>query len=117
MHSNALYGTILLLAATCSAQQYSSKCTDVKVETTPDPSKVDTVCILTFGAEVTYQRQYVGYGQTNMEAISEAEAHKLLDRKLAWVTLATCSDAANQRPRKERKQARLDCEAAWRAAK
>jgi hypothetical protein len=97
-------------------QQFSTNCTDVKVEITPDPSKLDTVCIVTVNGNVTYQRQYVGYGQTNVGTISEPEARKLLDKKSAWVTFQACSETANHKPRKERKQAHLDCESAFKTA-
>jgi hypothetical protein len=116
MYSKTLYATLLLLATCCAAQQFSTNCTDVKVEITSDPSKIDTVCIVKLNGDVTYQRQYVGYGQTDIGTISGAEAQKLLDKKAAWVTFGACYEVANHKPRKERKQGRLDCESAFRTA-
>ncbi len=111
-----VFNFVALGFALAHGQQFSTNCTDVKVETTPDPSKLDTVCIVTINGNVTYQRQYVGYGQTSVGTISGVEAQKLLDKKLAWVTFGTCYEGANHRPRKERKQARLDCESAFRTS-
>lgn len=110
-------GIILTIAAGLAhGQQFSTSCTDVKVEIIPDPTKIDTVCKVTLNGNVTYQRQYVGYGQTSVGTISGADAQKLLDKKLAWVTLGACGEVANHKPRKERKQAHLDCESAFRTA-
>jgi hypothetical protein len=102
--------------ALAHGQQFTTNCTDVKVEIAPDPSKIDTVCIVTLNGNVTYQRQYVGYGLTNVGTISGVEAQKLLDKKAAWVSFGACREVANHKPRKERKQGRLDCEGAFRIA-
>jgi hypothetical protein len=102
--------------ALAHGQQFNTNCTDVKVEIVPDPSKLDTVCVVTVNGNVSYQRQYVGYGQTNVGTIPEPEARKLLDKKSAWVTFQACSETANQRRRKERKQAHLDCQSTFQTA-
>jgi hypothetical protein len=52
--------TLIVVAlgfALAHGQQFSTNCTDVKVEIVPDPSKLDTVCIVTVNGNVTYQRQ------------------------------------------------------------
>lgn len=99
-----------------SAQQFSTSCMDVKVEIVPNPAQTDNVCISTFNAHITYEREEVDldHGQSSMSTISGTEAKRLLDNKLAWVTLGACTQAANRKPRKQRKQARLDCESAYR---
>jgi hypothetical protein len=115
---------VLILAGTCAAQQFSTNCTDVKVdENETNPYTVDTACVVTMNGAVTYQHSTLYGGQSTFATISAAEAQKLRDYKtawltrkaahvLAWNTFQACSEAANHKPRKERKQARLDCKSA-----
>jgi len=118
MKSNLVKWSLIfaLGVAMAHGQQFSANCTDVKVEMIPDASKLDEVCTVTLNGSATYQRQYVGSGQTFIGTISPSDAQKLLDRKLAWVTFGVCYEAADQKPRKERKRARLDCDNAFRTA-
>jgi hypothetical protein len=88
-----------------------------------DPTKLDTVCVYTINGRVTYQRQYTDIGDGGLNTgnsfikdIPAAEAVNLLDKKRAWVTYVACYSNAAAQPRKERKQARLDCASAFRTA-